>query len=208
MTRMIQQLAFMENILHNFFKILFGGIFISAGIGLPTMMSTGNFLECQPDRQVQGSTTASPPTVTCEILQMGGGTLLTKGTQVIDRQPYQQIRRAEVATIKAKLTSKSSTNRRENGRFTDTSQKVQEIPIDKLVLVLPQGKQTVNFQFAAGMANTIASQINSSIANPNSPKFSTEIGHSAVFPQVIGWICLVGGVLVIFTKSIGSQAQS
>jgi hypothetical protein len=77
----------MENILHNLFKILFGGIFISAGIGLPTIMSTGHSLECQPDLQVQGmATKASPPTVTCEILQMGGGTLFTKGTQVIDRQ--------------------------------------------------------------------------------------------------------------------------
>lgn len=198
----------MQNILHNFFKILFGGIFISAGIGLPTIMSTGNFLECQPDHQAQGTTTTNPPTVTCEILQMGGGTLLTKGTQVIDRQPYQQIRRAEVATIKAKLTSKSSTTRRENGRFTDTNQTVQAVPIDKLVLVLPQGKQTVNFQFGAGMANTIASQINNSIANPNSPKFSIEIGQSAVFPQLIGWFCVGVGVLVFFTKSIGSQAQS
>jgi hypothetical protein len=198
----------MENILHNFFKILFGGIFICAGIGLPTMMSTGNFLECQPDHQAQGSTTAIPPTVTCEILQMGGGTLLTKGTQVLDRQPYRQIRHAEIATIKAKLTSRPSNNIRENGRFTNTNQTVQNIPIDKLVLVLPQGKQTVNFQFGAGMANTIASQINSSIANPNSPKFSIEIGHSAVFPQVIGWFCVGVGVLVFFTQSIGSQAPS
>jgi hypothetical protein len=203
----------MENILHNLFKILFGGIFISAGIGLPTIMSTGNFLECQPDRLVQGSaTTASPPTVTCEILQMGGGTLFTKGTQVIDRQSYQQIRRAEVATIKAKLTSKSSNHTNltfdERVRYTNSSKTVQEIPIDKLVLVLPQGKQTVNFQFTAGMASTIVSQINSSIANPNAPKFSIEIGPSALFPQVIGWFCLVGGVLVIFTKSIGSSDRS
>jgi hypothetical protein len=111
----------------------------------------------------------------------------------------------------AKLTSKSSShrsNRRENGRFTDTNQTVQEIPIDKLVLVLAQGKQTVNFQFAAGMANEIASQINSSIANPNASKFSIEIGHSALFPQAIGWFCLATGVLVFFTKSIGSQNQS
>lgn len=199
----------MENILHNFFKILFGRIFISAGIGLPTIMSTGNFLECQPDHQAQSTAAiANPPTVTCEILQMGGGTLLTKGTQVLDRQPYQQIRRAEIATIRAKLTSKSSHTTRENGRFTDTKQTVQAIPIDKLVLVLPQGKQTVNFQFGAGMANTIASQINNSIANPNSPKFSIEIGHPAVFPQVIGWFCVGVGVLVFFTKSVGSQAQS
>jgi hypothetical protein len=198
----------MENILQNFFKVLFGGIFISAGIGLPTIMSTGNFLECQPDRQVQGTTTANSPTVTCEILQMGGGTLLTKGTQVLDRQTYQKIRRAEVATIKAKLTSNSSHTTRENGRFTDNKQTVQEIPIDKLVLVLPQGKQTVNFQFAAGMANTIASQINSSISNPNALKFSIEIGHMAMFPQVIGWFCVGVGVLVFFTKSIGSQTQS
>jgi hypothetical protein len=200
----------MENILHNFFKILFGGIFISAGIGLPTIISTGNFLECQPDRQALGKTT-SPPTVTCEILQMGGGTLFTKGTQVLDRQTYQQIRRAEVATINAKLTSKSSNhtnNLRENGRFTNTAKTEQEIPIDKLVLVLAQGKQTVNFQFTAGMASTIVSQINSSITNPNAPKFSIEIGHSPLFPQVIGWFCLVGGVLVIFTKSIGGSNQS
>jgi hypothetical protein len=183
----------MENILHNFFKILFGGIFISAGIGLPTIMSTGHFLECQLDRQVQDTAAkASPPTVTCEILQMGGGTLFTKGTQVIDRQPYQKISRAELATIKAKLklTSKSSTN------------------IDKLVLVLPQGKQTVNFPFAAGMANEIVSQINNSIANPTTPKFSTDIGHSALVPQVMGWVFMVGGVLVFFTKSIGSSDRS
>jgi hypothetical protein len=199
----------MENILHNFFKILFGGIFISAGIGLPTIMSTGHFLECQPDRH-SNSTTAktSPATVTCEIVQMGGGTLLTKGTQVIDRQFYQQIRHAEVATIKAKLTSKSSNNIRENGRFTNINKTEQEIPIDKLVLVLPQSKQTVNFQFTAGMASTIVSQINDSIANPNAPKFSIEIGHSALLPQVMGWVFLVGGILVLFTKSIGSSDRS
>jgi hypothetical protein len=183
----------MENILHNFFKILVGGIFISAGIGLPTIMSTGHFLECQPDRQVQDTAAkASPPTVTCEILQMGGGTLLTQGTQVIDRQSYQKIRHAELATIKAKLklTSKSSSN------------------IDKLVLVLPQGKQTVNFPFAAGMANEIVSQINNSIAHPTTPKFSIDIGHSALVPQVMGWVFVVGGVLVFCTKSIGSSDRS
>jgi hypothetical protein len=199
----------MENILHNFFKILFGGIFISAGIGLPTIMSTGHFLECQLDRQVQHTAAkASPPTVTCEILQMGGGTLFTQGTQVIDRQPYQKISRAELATIKAKLTSKSSSNRRENGRFTNSSKTVQEIPIDKLVLVLPQGKQTVNFPFAAGMANEIVSQINNSIAHPAKPKFSIDIGHSALAPQVMGWVFVVGGVLVFCTKSIGSSDRS
>jgi hypothetical protein len=183
----------MENILHNIFKILFGGIFISAGIGLPTIMSTGHFLECQPDRQAQGTAKkASPPTVTCEILQMGGGTLLTQGTQVLDRQSYQKIRHAELTTIKAKLklTSKSSTN------------------IDKLVLVLPQGKQTVNFPFAAGMVNEIVSQINNSIAHPTTPKFSIDIGHSALAPQVMGWVFMVGGVLVFFTKSIGSSDRS
>jgi hypothetical protein len=183
----------MENILHNVFKILFGGIFISAGIGLPTIMSTGHFLECQPDRQIQGTAAkASPPTVTCEILQMGGGTLLTQGTQVLDRQSYQKIRHAELTTIKAKLklTSKSSSN------------------IDKLVLVLPQGKQTVNFPFAAGMVNEIVSQINNSIANPTTPKFSINIGHSALAPQVMGWVFMVGGVLVFFTKSIGSSDRS
>jgi hypothetical protein len=199
----------MENILHNFFKILFGGIFISAGIGLPTIMSTGHFLECQPDLQVQDTAAkASPPTVNCEILQMGGGTLFTKGTQVIDRQPYQKISRAELATIKAKLTSKSSSNLRENGHFTNSSKTVQEIPIDKLVLVLPQGKQTVNFPFAAGMANEIVSQINNSIANPTTPKFSINIGHSALAPQVMGWVFVVGGVLVFCTKSIGSSDRS
>jgi hypothetical protein len=208
-TRSIQHLVFMEKILHNFFKILFGGIFISAGIGLPTIMSTGHFLECQPDRNPQGTTANTrPPTVTCEILQMGGGTLLTKGTQVIDRQPYQQIRRAEVATIQAKLTSKSSNTRRENGSFTNSSNTVQKIPIEKLVLVLLQGKQTVNFPFAAGMASTIVSQINNSIANPNAPKFSIEIGHSALLPQVMGWVFVVGGVLVFCTKSIGSSDRS
>lgn len=199
----------MENILHNLLKILFGGIFISAGIGLPTIMSTGHFLECQPDRKAQGITTnTSPATVTCEILQMGGGTLLTKGTQVIDRRYYQQIRHAELATIKAKLTSKSSNNVRENGRFTNSSKTVQEILIDKLVLVLPQGKQTVDFPFAAGMANEIVSQINNSIANPTAPKFSIDIGYSALAPQVMGWVFVVGGVLVFCMKSIGSSTQS
>jgi hypothetical protein len=203
----------MENMLHNLFKILFGGIFISAGIGLPTIMSTGNFLECQPDRQVQDTATkAIPPTVTCEILQMGGGTLFTQGTQVVDRQSYQQIRRAEVATIKAKLTSKSSNHTNltfdERVRYTNSSRTVQEIPIDKLVLVLPQGKQTVNFPFAAGMANEIVSQINNSIAHPATPKFSINIGHSALAPQVMGWVFVVGGVLVFCTKSIGSSDRS
>jgi hypothetical protein len=123
---------------------------------------------------------------------MGGGTLLTQGTQVLDRQSYQKIRHAELTTIKAKLklTSKSSSN------------------IDKLVLVLPQGKQTVNFPFAAGMANEIVSQINNSIAHPTTPKFSINIGHSALAPQVMGWVFLVGGVLVFFTKSIGSSDRS
>jgi hypothetical protein len=183
----------MENTLHNFFKILFGGIFISAGIGLPTVMSTGHFLECQPDRQVQGTAAkAIPPTVTCEILQMGGGTLLTQGTQVLDRRSYQKIRHAELTTIKAKLklTSKSSTN------------------IDKLVLVLPQGKQTVNFTFAAGTVNEIVGQINNSIAHPTTPKFSIDIGHSALLPQVMGWVFMVGGILVFCTKSIGSSDRS
>ena len=198
----------MENILHNFFKILFGGIFISAGIGLPTMMSTGHFLECQPDLQTQGTTiNPIPPTVTCEIIQMGGGTLLTKGTQILDRQFYQQICHAEVATIKAKLTSKSSNNRRENGRFTNIDKTEQEIPIEKVVLVLPQGRQTVNFPFTAGMASTIVSQINELIANPNAPKFSIDIGHSALLPQVMGWFCIVAGVLVFCTKS-GSPDRS
>jgi hypothetical protein len=198
----------MENILHNFFKILFSGIFISAGIGLPAIISSGNFLECQPDRQVQGTAAkTSPPTVTCEILQIGGGTLLTKGNQVLDRRSYAQIRHAELATIKAKLTSTAST-RRENGRFTDTNKTVQEISIEKLVLVLPQGKQTVDFPFGAGMANEIVRQINSSIANPNAPKFSINIGHSALAPQVMGWAFLLVGVLVLFTKSIGSPKKS
>jgi hypothetical protein len=182
----------MENILHNFFKILFGGIFISAGIGLPTIMSTGHLLECQPDRQAQTTTTnPSPATVTCAIAQMGGGTLLTKGTQVIDRQFYQQIRRAEVATIKAKLTTSKSS--------------LQEVRIEKLVLVLPQGKQTVNFPFGAGM---IVSQINNSIANTNAPKFSINVGHSALFPQVMGWFFVVVGVLVFCTKSTSSSDRS
>jgi hypothetical protein len=51
------------------------------------------------------------------------------------------------------------------------------VPIDKLVLVLPQGKQTVNFPFAAGIANEIVSQINNSIVNQTTPKFSINIGH-------------------------------
>jgi hypothetical protein len=186
----------MENILHNIFKILFGGIFISAGIGLPTIMSTGHFLECQPDRQAQGTAKkASPPTVTCEILQMGGGTLLTQGTQVLDRQPYQKISHAELATIKAQLTTSKAGSKK-------------TVSMDKLVLVLPQGKQTVNFPFAAGMANEIVSQINNSIAHPTTPKFSINIGHSALLPQVMGWVFLVGGVLVFFTKSIGSSDRS
>jgi hypothetical protein len=186
----------MENILHNFFKILFGGIFISAGIGLPTIMSTGHFLECQPDRQVQGTAAkTSSPTVTCEILQMGGGTLFTQGTQVLDRQPYQKISHAELATIKAQLTTSKAGSKK-------------TVPIDKLVLVLPQGEKTVNFPFAAGMANEIVGQINNLISNPITPKFSIEIGHSALAPQVMGWVFLVGGVLVLFTKSIGSSDRS
>jgi hypothetical protein len=157
-------------------------------------MPTGHLLECQPDRQAQTTTTnPSPATVTCSIAQMGGGTLLTKGTQVIDRQFYQQIRRAEVATIKAMTNSKSSR---------------QEVRIEKLVLVLPQGKQTVNFPFGAGMASIIVSQINNSIANTNAPKFSINVGHSAPFPQMIGWFFVVVGVLMFCTKPTSSSDRS
>jgi uncharacterized protein YejL (UPF0352 family) len=179
----------MENILHNIIKTLFCGIFITAGINLPTIMPTGHFLECRPDLNSQGGTAkAILPTVTCEILQIGGGTLLTKGTQVLDRQLYQKIRHAEISIIKAQLTTSTK------------GKTVREERIEKLVLVLAQGKQTVDFSFTAGMANMIANQINDSIANSNASKFSIEIGQPAWLPQAMGWVCLAGGVLIFSIK--------
>jgi hypothetical protein len=66
----------------------------------------------------------------------------------------------------------------------------------------------VDFFFGAEMANEIVRHINSSIANPNAPKLSINIGHSALAPQVMGWAFLLVGVLVLFTKSIGSPKES
>jgi hypothetical protein len=172
----------MKNILHNFDKILFAGALISIGISLPMMLSTGHFLECQPDFIYDDKPADFQPTASCEILEIRGGTLLTKGTQVIDRYFYRQIRRAEVVTIKGSLTS--STKR---------------MPLERLVFVFAKGKQTVDFRLNVGMADNISIQINNLIANPQAQKFSIDVGQAAFMPQ-IGWVLVAGGVLVFFTK--------
>jgi hypothetical protein len=173
----------MKNIPNNFGKILFGEALIIGGMSFP-MITTGIFLECQPESSLNGKiANINPPTASCEVSERRGGTLLTKGSQILDHNLYQNIRHAEVATIKGNLI--------ESGRRT---------PIERLVFVFAKGKHTVNSPLNSGMADSLSKQINNLISDPNAQKFSSEIGQSAFIPQVIGWVLVAGGALVFFTK--------
>jgi hypothetical protein len=182
----------MKNLYHNALKILLSGSFISAGIGLPMLMSTGHFLECHRAPAPQGS-------VNCEILEMGGGTLFTKGNKVLEQQIYDDIRQAEVATVKAPLTLTTEVDKL-NSRISETVTTVQEIPIEQLILVRGQRKEAVDFRFSAGSVSSISSQINALAKDDKAPKFSIEIGQPSRIPQIMGWVFITGGVLAFLAK--------
>jgi hypothetical protein len=192
----------MENLAKYIPKILLSVGLMGAGIGFPLIMSTGHFLECQRNPSPKSKT--SKATVNCAILEMGGGTLLTKGTKELDRRSYPNIRQAEVATIKAQLTSTTEVPRA-NGGLSDTSTTVQEVPIERLVIVVADRqkvrKETVEFSLQDGTAGTISNQINQLIADPTAPKFRIEVGAPARLPQVMGWIFVVGGILALLVKT-------
>jgi hypothetical protein len=185
----------MKNLYHNSLKILLSGSFISAGIGLPMLISTGHFLECQPVPAPKGKTANSRAgSVTCEILEVGGGTLFTKGNKVLDRRTYDNIRQAEMATVKAPLTLTTEVNK-PNSRISETVTTVQEIPIEQLILVRGQRKEAVDFRFPADTVSSISSQINVLAKDSKAPKFSIEIGQPSRMPQIIGWVLITVGVL-------------
>jgi hypothetical protein len=191
----------MRNLYHNFLKILLSAGFISAGIGLPMIMSTGHFLECQRTPTAKDKTADTRvASVTCEILEMGGGTLFTKGNKVLDQQTYDDIRLAEVVTVKAPLTLTTEVDE-PNSRISRTSTSVQEISIEKLILVIGRKKQAVEFRFPVGTVSSISSQINNLIKDDQAPKFSIEIGQPSRVPQIMGWVFITGGLLSFLAKS-------
>lgn len=173
------QIMTMQYIANNFGKILFGGAFILGGINFP-IITTGIFLECQPESSPNNK---NQHMVSCEVSEKRGGTLFTGGTQVLDRNLFQHIRHAEVATLKDNLI--------ESGRRS---------PPERLVFVLAKGKETVNSPLNPGIANSLSNQVNSLISDPTAQRFSIEISQSTFIPQVIGCLLVAGGVLVFFTK--------
>jgi hypothetical protein len=119
--------------------------------------------------------------------------------KVLDQTIYENIHRAEVATVKAPLTLTTEVPQ-PTGKLSETSTSVQEMPIDKLIFVKGDRKEAVEFQFSAGTAGKISRQINILTQDAKASKFSIEIGHPERLPMVIGWVSVVLGILVMLAK--------
>jgi hypothetical protein len=165
-------------------KIGFGSIFIAGGIWIPTLVEGDNILQCDRAPAIIKS---KPSTVTCEVLKKGGNSLLWKGTKIVDREVYPDIRKAEVAVVHAEISQ------------DDT---VRKYEYNRLVLVFSKGKQVVPLsqEDRSDMAGSIANQINLLIKNPQAPKIDLEISAGLNLTRAIGWAAVVLGFFVFWVK--------
>jgi hypothetical protein len=164
-------------------KTILGAVLVSFGIGMPMLLSSGRELACGREGKA----------VTCQVNQMGGGTLWRSGTQIIDSEVYPNIRQAKIATVNAQLTQRVK-------RTINTPEDVvQDVQLNRLVLVSATGQHPIQLGSGEGtdLPANIANQINQLVKDPKASAISIEIAAGPLLPRFLGGGALLIGAIVL-----------
>lgn len=164
-------------------KLLSSSIIVGMGFWIPTLLPGDRILACERERKM----------VNCEVQQHGGGTLFRTGTTVVDRDRYDNIRKAEVVIVNAERTYASD---------TFGGDRVEKVQLQRLILVSGSFKYPIKLssEEESGLATTIANQINLLNRDSSAPKLLVSIGEPSWLPHVIGGVTIAIGVLIFLTK--------